>query len=166
MIRFEVFEIKLERRLNMKTNSTDSKRIRGEFRWLYWDDKSDFPQIGDGFNYSFLLVCMLNCISCIHHPKPIGFDWELLYGICFSIVFFIAWALLTVVRLRYLQRSLFWATLILPQPVLFFYQMRHWHYWDWILVNFVILITTIILYLAKPRNLSVCQTPSPEQPTV
>ena len=144
----------------MKTDSTNLKSIHGEFRWIYWDDKSEFPQIGDGFNYSFYLIFMLTSIIHLHQVQLKGLSFDYVFTICCIVVFSVTWALLTFVRLRYLRRSRFWAFLILPQP-LFFYQI---HSRKGLFVVFIILATTLILYLAKPRLSSASRTSSEEQP--
>jgi uncharacterized membrane protein YhaH (DUF805 family) len=146
----------------MKANSTKPKSKRGEFRWIYWDEQSEFPEIGDGFYYLFYLMFMLNSIIHLHQAHLKGLNFEFIFTIFCVGIFALVWALLTLVRLRFLRRSLFWALLILPQPLLFFYQI---HLWGWLICVSVIFATTLILYLIKPRSISVGQTASGEQPT-
>ncbi|MGA7832781.1 MAG: hypothetical protein WCA21_17630, partial [Terracidiphilus sp.] len=97
-----------------------------------------------------------------HTSQLSGLSYEYLFDICCGIIFAASWTLLTFIRLRYLRRSPFWALLILPQPLLFYYQI---HYWRGLLVVFVILATTIILHLVKPRSVPIGQTPSAEHPS-
>jgi len=145
----------------MKTDSTHSKYIPGEFRWMYWDNQSNYPQTGDGFYYSLSLIMMLNAIISLHVSRLSGLNYEYIFDICCGVLSAATWTLFTFIRLHYLRRSPFWALLILPQPLLLFYQAHHWR---GLLVVFVILATTLVLYLIKPRSLPVGQTPSMKQP--
>ncbi len=143
----------------MKASSTKSKSNRGEFRWIYWDEQSELPEIGDGFFYLFFLLLMLGRIVDLHHVQLKSMNFESIFTIFCVVIFTLAWALLTLFRLRFLRRSLFWALLILPQPLLFFYQT---HLRDWLLSVSVIFATTLILYLVKPRSISAGKTSSGE----
>jgi len=148
----------------MKTDSIHSKYIPGEFRWMYWDNQSSFPQTGDGFCYSLSLVLMLGMIINLVQPRFQGLNFEYLFDICCGVISAATWTLLTFVRLCYLRRSLFWAFLILPQPLLFFYLIQWKRNSVFFIILPIILATTLILHLAKPRRTSASQTSSDRQP--